>query len=48
MTEIAAYVLYDDETITALICAACLTSEDDGVPIFEAGTIECSRCGRVA
>lgn len=44
-----AYVLFDAATIIALICAACVTKDDDTtVGIFEKGTIVCDRCGETA
>jgi hypothetical protein len=44
-----AFVLFDENNITGLICAACATKDDDtSVGIFEKGTIVCDRCGETA
>lgn len=46
---IHAYVLWDDEGITGLICASCKRDDDLNVtPIYAEGGTICDRCGATA
>lgn len=47
--DAVAFVRYDDDAITGLVCRRCVDPEDDKVvPIVEPGVVVCDVCGKVA
>ena len=46
--RVVAFVLYDDDSITEIVCPSCIRAEDPSdVTITDPGSVRCDRCGEV-